>query len=170
MLKDRYNELKENETFLRVLKFILYFLTLLYSLNAIDYIAGRVYTYTDHIIGDISVPSGILDKLLYFIQIRYNYEASGLRFIINLFALTIISILILIVYRKFLSKASKILTSTTLMPPILYIIVFYLSLEDTESYMAFKTMWFVLLGIVICVAHATTTVLFLIKDANNLDD
>ncbi len=166
MLKEKWNTIRNNEIFLKILRATLCIFAGAYFINAFDYIVGRIYNYTEHIIDDAAASSGIL----YFIKIRYYYEAAGLRFMLNLFVLTVLSVLILVIYRRFLSKPTKILTATTLVPPALYILVFYMSADESGILTEFKTMWFIIIAVILCIAHAISTVVFLIKDVIAFDE
>lgn len=72
--------------------------------------------------------------------------------------LLLLTIVIVAAYGKFLSRITLTLSSTLVIPPLIYIAV--RSFGDNKTI----TMW-----IIVCIIHTIATAVFLIKDARQLN-
>lgn len=124
----------------------------IYLITAVHYIIGRIYAFGEYVIYEEFLPEAIWDIL----ELTYYKEGGGIKFLLAMLVLLILSVVIVSVCGKNLSRPSLALTSSLIVPPLLYI---------TSLYFGEPNPIVVLSAIIVCIIHTIATMVFLIKDA-----
>lgn len=124
----------------------------IYILTAVHYIIGRIYAFGEYVIYEEFLPEPIWDVLEHV----YYKEGGGIKFLLAMLILLILSVVIVSACGKELSRTSLALASSLIIPPLLYIMSHYFGDENPV---------FILSTIIVCIIHTIATTVFLIKDA-----
>ena len=134
----------------------------IFIITAITYILGIVYISGEYFLGMKLLPESIWDLLdSYFYQ-----EAGPLRLAMTVVIFILLSILLIVIYRKEISKVTVVLH--TLIPIIT--IFWWLSAYWISSVSSDKAHIGIVCTIisVLCVVHTITTAILLIRDRNKI--
>ncbi len=174
ILKEKYSKLKNNKTFLKILKLILCIFTGAFILTALESIACSIFMYCRSVL-DITVEeSSLLYELWEFVKLRYYKEAGAIRIAMALAFLAFMSVVLSIVYKRFFSKKTTVLTATAILPPALYFFTFYgvdflyWEADITGNVNVLKII--LVIEILFSIAHAIATGSSLIEDISEFDD
>lgn len=129
-----------------------------YIFSCVYYLFGRFLTICSIYKYHIEIPENPFTEFVGFV---YYKEANGIGFILALIALGIMSIGIITVYGRHISKPTLALASTMIVPPLIYA-----ALVQMFSHLE----WAIITSFVLCIIHFAVTSIFLIKDAEELDD
>lgn len=144
-----------------VKKYGYFSIIIIFIITAITSVLEFVYIAGEDCFGIKFLPESIWDCL----DIYFYYEALPFRNMIMMAVFVVLSILILLFYRKNISKATIILLSTT---PVISLIGWmspYWIPEITDK----VEIVFIIIS-VICIIHTVATGVFLIKDRKKVSD
>lgn len=132
-----------------------YLIIAIYILSAIHYIFGVIY-----ILGEYFLQMNLLPELVWdFLDFYFYKEAGPLRIAISVAIFIVLSILLVIFYRKDISKVSIILPATNLIISALWWTTAYWFSAMTDN----TTIGYTIMSVV-CVVHTVITGFFLIKE------
>lgn len=145
----------------KVKKYGYYFIIVLFIITAIPYVLEFVY-----LLGESFLKMNLLpEPIWHYLDIYFYYEALPLRILITVAKFLILSILLLLFYRKSFSTATKILLAITPIISALGCISPYWISTIADP----KMIVFIIIS-VICIAHIVATGVLLIKDKEEFED
>ena len=121
----------------------------LYILNSVEYIIGRLYALGENVFGKKLLPDFIWD----YCNSAYYKEAGSVRFIITYVIFLILVIVFLVTFRKNVSRATTGMFSATALTPLLYLLS---SFKDNG--------YFVIIMFAINVVHIVLTIICSAKE------
>ncbi len=132
----------------------------IYVITAITSVLEIIYIAGEYCFGTNLLPEPIWD----FLDIYFYYEALPFRLMIAVAILVVLSILLFIFYRKDISNATAILSSTMPIVSAIGWTSHYWIYEITD-----KTEIVYIIISVLCIIHIVATGVFLIKDKEEFD-
>lgn len=137
-------------------KIIYYSFVAVYLATSIHYILGRIHSLGEYVLNKALLPEPIWKVL----DLVYYKEAGGLKLLIAMAVLLLITIVIVAFYGKIISQITLTLSATLIIPPLVYIATSYFGNNEI----------LVINSVLLCIVHTVVTAIFLIKDGQQINN